>query len=57
VARLAAERAALEGQVAALRRAKDTMPPADYERELERLLVALARAGQAARAAERGAAP
>jgi hypothetical protein len=55
VARLEAERVALEGQVAALRRTKDAMAPAAYERELERLLVALARTGQAIRAAERGA--
>ena len=52
VAQLAAERAELEAQVAALRARKDSMAPADYERELERLLVELARTGRAIRAAE-----
>ncbi len=55
VARLVAERADLEARVAALRRGKDAMPQPAYERELERLLVELARTGQAIRAAERGA--
>ena len=54
VARLEAERADLEARVAALRGGKDSMPQAAYARELERLLVELARTGQAIRAAERG---
>jgi hypothetical protein len=57
VARLEGERAALEARLAALRARKDGMPGPAYERELERLLVDLARTGQAIRAAERGAAP
>jgi hypothetical protein len=52
VARLAAEKAALETQVADLRGRKEGMEPAAYERELERLLVALAEKTQALRAAE-----
>jgi hypothetical protein len=39
----------LEAQVAALRARKDSMSPADYERELERLLVELARLNQSLR--------
>ena len=52
VAALVAERQALESQVAALRTRKDTMTAADYENELERLLVAIAEKTQAIRAAE-----
>ena len=52
VAALAAEKAALEQQVADLRGRKAGMEPAAYERELERLLVALAERTQALRAAE-----
>ena len=52
VAALAAEKAALEQQVADLRGRKPGMEPAAYERELERLLVALAERTQALRAAE-----
>jgi hypothetical protein len=51
VAALQAERRALEGQVAALRARKATMPAADYERELERLLLEIAAKTQAIRAA------
>lgn len=57
VAQLVAARAALEGRVAALRRGKDSMPQPAYERELERLLVELARTGRAIRAAEQRGAP
>ena len=52
VARLAAEQAALERQVAAHRARKAALPAAEYERELERLLVRLAETTQALRAAE-----
>ena len=52
VARLAAEQAALERQVAAHRARKDALPAADYDRELERLLVALAEKTRELRAAE-----
>ncbi len=52
VAALVAERQALESQVAALRTRKDTMTAADYENELERLLVAIAEKTQAIRVAE-----
>ena len=52
VARLAAEQAALERQVAAHRARKDALPAAEYERELERLLVALAEKTRELRAAE-----
>ncbi len=51
VAALVAERQALESQVAALRGRKDAMPADAYERELERLLVAIAEKTQAIRAA------
>jgi hypothetical protein len=51
VAALVAERQALEEQVAALRTRKATMAEDAYERELERLLVALAEKTQAIRAA------
>jgi hypothetical protein len=54
VARLVAERTRLEEEVAALRGRKDAMAPAAYDRELERLLLELARAGRAVRAAEGG---
>ncbi len=43
----------LELQIAELRNLKDSMDPADYEAELERLLVELARTGQAIRAREK----
>ncbi len=42
LARLYAERADLEGRVAALRRSRSSMDPDDYDRELEALLVDLA---------------
>ena len=51
IAALLAERRALEGEVAALRAKKAAMPPADYDRELERLLLAIAVKTQAIRAA------
>ncbi len=51
VAALLAERRALEGQVAALRARKATLPAADYDRELERLLLEIATKTQAIRAA------
>jgi hypothetical protein len=47
---LVAARQELEGQVAALRGRKDTMTPAAYEAELERLLVAVAEKTQQIRA-------
>lgn len=53
VAALAARRDTLERQVAAHRARRDGMAAAAYERELERLLVALAEATRALRAAER----
>ncbi len=49
VAALVAERQALESQVAALRGRKDALPPEAYDRELERLLVAIAEKSQAIR--------
>jgi hypothetical protein len=52
VARLAAEQAALERQVAAHRARRASLPAAEYERELERLLVALAEKTRELRAAE-----
>jgi hypothetical protein len=52
VAALAAEKAVLERQVADLRARKAGMDSTAYERELERLLVALAEKTQALRAAE-----
>ncbi len=55
VAALVAERQALEEQVAALRAKKATMSEDAYERELERLLIAVAEKTQAIRAA--GGAP
>jgi hypothetical protein len=55
VAALVAERQALESQVAALRARKDSLDPATYDRELERLLVSIAQKTQAIRAA--GTAP
>ena len=51
VAALVAERLALESDVAALRAKKTTMDEAAYEKELERLLVAIAEKTQAIRAA------
>jgi hypothetical protein len=51
VAALVAERQALESQVAALRTRKDSMTADAYEKELERLLVAIAEKTQAIRAA------
>jgi uncharacterized caspase-like protein len=56
-AALVAERSELESQVAALRGRKDTMSPAAYEAELERLLVAVAQKTQAIRALSGGAKP
>ena len=54
VAALVAERHALEAQVATLRTRKDSLGPAAYERELERLLVAIAEKTRAIRAAGGG---
>lgn len=51
VAALLAERRALEDELARLRERKEAMPAAEYERELERLLVAIAEKSQAIRAA------
>ena len=51
VVALVAERQALESQVAELRAKKSSLEPAAYERELERLLVAIAEKSQAIRAA------
>jgi chorismate mutase len=48
---LIAERQALESDVAALRARKASMAAADYDRELERLLLAIAEKTQAIRAA------
>jgi hypothetical protein len=50
VAALVAERQALESQVAALRARKDSLDPAAYDRELERLLLSIAEKTQAIRA-------
>ena len=47
VGRLIEERDALERQVAGLRLRKDGMKPEDYDRELEKLLLALAQKSQA----------
>jgi len=49
-AALVAERSELEAKVVALRGRKDSMPPAQYEAELERLLVQVAEKSQAIRA-------
>jgi len=49
-AALVAERSELEAKVATLRGKKDSMPPAAYEAELERLLVQVAEKSQAIRA-------
>jgi len=49
-ASLVAERSELEAKVVALRGRKDSMPPAAYEAELERLLVQVAEKSQAIRA-------
>jgi hypothetical protein len=51
VAALVAERRTLEDSLAALRTRKDQMSAADYEKELERLLLAIAEKTQAIRAA------
>ena len=51
VAALLVQRRALEGQVAGLRARKSTMAAADYDRELERLLLEIATKTQAIRAA------
>jgi hypothetical protein len=51
VAALLSERRALESEVAVLRAKKDGMPAAEYDRELERLLLAIAAKTQAIRAA------
>lgn len=51
VVALVAERRALEEQLAALRARKDAMPPAAYETELERILLAIAEKTQQIRAA------
>ncbi|MEQ1692802.1 MAG: hypothetical protein ABMA00_16040 [Gemmatimonas sp.] len=51
IAALVAERQALESEVAALRTKKSTMETAAYDRELERLLIAMAEKTQAIRAA------
>jgi hypothetical protein len=51
VVALVAERKALEEQLEALRKKKDAMPAAEYESELERLLVAIAEKTAAIRAA------
>lgn len=48
---LVAERKAIEDELAALWARKDAMPAADYEKELERLLVAIAEKTQQIRAA------
>jgi hypothetical protein len=56
-ASLVAERSELEAQVAALRRKKDTMTPAAYDAELERLLVLVAQKTQAIRALDGGVKP
>jgi hypothetical protein len=47
VVALVAERKALEDELAALRAKKDSMPAAAYEKELERILVAIAEKTQA----------
>ena len=52
--RLRAERARLETALAALRARKDSMEAAAYERELERLLLEVARTGRAIRELEGG---
>lgn len=57
VASLAAERQALEGEIAALRTRKATTDTLVYEKELERLLVQLAEKTRALRALERSGPP
>ena len=52
VTRLRAERRDLESRLTALRGRKDSMEPAAYERELEALLLAIARNGSELRARE-----
>lgn len=49
------EKSRIEGALDALRRRKDQLPAAEYERELERLLLELSRNGQAIRRLEGGA--
>ncbi|PYP80733.1 MAG: hypothetical protein DMD35_03850 [Gemmatimonadetes bacterium] len=56
-AALVAERSELESQVAALRGKKESMTPAAYDAELERLLVLVAQKTQAIRALGSGAKP
>ena len=56
-AALVAERSELESQVAALRGRKESMSPAAYEAELERLLVLVAQKTQAIRASSAGTKP
>jgi hypothetical protein len=56
-AALVAERSELESQVATLRGRKESMPPAAYDAELERLLVLVAQKTQAIRALSGGAKP
>lgn len=56
-AALVAERSELESQVGALRGRKDTMSPAAYDAELERLLVLVAQKTQAIRALSAGTKP
>jgi uncharacterized caspase-like protein len=56
-AALVAERSELESQVAALRSRKESMSPAAYDAELERLLVLVAQKTQAIRAMGTGAKP
>jgi hypothetical protein len=51
VVALLGERRAIEARVAALRQRKDGMPEAEYEKQLEALLLELARKSQEIRAA------
>ncbi|MBI4485233.1 MAG: hypothetical protein HY655_04405 [Acidobacteria bacterium] len=53
VRQLVEERDALEQEIAGLRLRKDGMDPAEYERQLEKLLLALARKSQALQKLER----
>jgi hypothetical protein len=48
-AALVARKSQLEAQVDSLRRRKDSMPAEEYERQLEKLLVDLARVSQSMR--------
>lgn len=54
LARLHAERARLEEALASLRADREEMDPAAYDRELERLLLEIARTGRAIREREEG---